>query len=47
MLATLEVNAFTDSPRNLTVTVSKQGTARMIGLLLSVQLLYFMQKGQR
>lgn len=33
MLTTLEINAFTDSPRNLTVTASKQGTARVIRLL--------------
>lgn len=33
MLTTLEINAFTDSPRNLTVTARKQSTARMIRLL--------------
>ncbi|MEH2260751.1 hypothetical protein [Nostoc sp.] len=33
MLATTEVNAFTDSPRNLTVPASKQPTAREFQLL--------------
>lgn len=33
MLATLEINAFTDCPRNIPVTASKQRTARIIRLL--------------